>query len=194
MHYCLYLSLGTALVALRNLGCFHQTRRVAGIGSQIAKALGDAGVGRAALTGHREIISLDRSVERLLTAMALLWELKRKYNTVVYLYCVFQLPITYPSAEEDVASHEDAVPTAMTTRLRRQSERERERELRELRMRKMPESIDLLPVVQADPSVWTVDEVWAFIHSLPGMCNNLFHFLEQSSSLLISTGMETTVE
>lgn len=36
-------------------------------------------------------------------------------------------------------------------------------------MRKMPESIDLLPVVQTDPSVWTVDEVWAFIHSLPGM-------------------------
>ncbi|NXA07006.1 PHC3 protein, partial [Sapayoa aenigma] len=77
-----------------------------------------------------------------------------------------QLPITYPSAEEDLASHEDAVPTAMTTRLRRQSERERE--LRELRIRKMPESIDLLPVVQTDPSVWTVDEVWAFIHSLPG--------------------------
>ncbi|XP_032924387.1 polyhomeotic-like protein 3 isoform X6 [Catharus ustulatus] len=77
-----------------------------------------------------------------------------------------QLPITYPSAEEDLAPHEDAVPTAMTTRLRRQSERERE--LRELRMRKMPESIDLLPVVQSDPSVWTVDEVWAFIHSLPG--------------------------
>lgn len=55
----------------------------------------------------------------------------------------------------------------MTTRLRRQSERERE--LRELRMRKMPENIDLLPVVQTDPSVWTVDEVWSFIHSLPGM-------------------------
>ncbi|OXB82502.1 UNVERIFIED_CONTAM: hypothetical protein H355_000760 [Colinus virginianus] len=79
-----------------------------------------------------------------------------------------QLPVTYPSAEEDMASHEDAVPTAMTTRLRRQSERERERELRELRIRKMPESINLLPVVQSDPSVWTVDEVWAFIHSLPG--------------------------
>ncbi|KFW86059.1 Polyhomeotic-like 3, partial [Manacus vitellinus] len=79
-----------------------------------------------------------------------------------------QLPITYPSAEEELAPHEDAVPTAMTTRLRRQSERERERELRELRIRKMPESIDLLPVVQTDPSVWTVDEVWAFIHSLPG--------------------------
>ncbi|NXD09717.1 PHC3 protein, partial [Nothocercus nigrocapillus] len=79
-----------------------------------------------------------------------------------------QLPITYPSAEENMVSHEDTVPTAMTTRLRRQSERERERELRELRIRKMPESIDLLPVVQNDPSVWTVDEVWSFIHSLPG--------------------------
>ncbi|NXK94383.1 PHC3 protein, partial [Formicarius rufipectus] len=79
-----------------------------------------------------------------------------------------QLPITYPSAEDDLAPHEDAVPMAMTTRLRRQSERERERELREMRIRKVPESIDLLPVVQTDPSVWTVDEVWAFIHSLPG--------------------------
>lgn len=170
VHYWIYLtSLGTALVALRNLGCFHQTRPVVGIGSQIAKVLGDAGVGRAALRGRHEIIFLDRSVEYSLKTMALLWEMQIKPNTVVYLYCIFQLPITYPSAEEDLAPHEDAVPTAMTTRLRRQSERERERELRELRMRKMPESIDLLPVVQTDPSVWTVDEVWAFIHSLPGM-------------------------
>ncbi|XP_055266083.1 polyhomeotic-like protein 3 isoform X3 [Moschus berezovskii] len=79
-----------------------------------------------------------------------------------------QLPITYPSAEEDLASHEDSVPSAMTTRLRRQSERERERELRDVRMRKVPENSDLLPVAQAEPSVWTVDDVWAFIHSLPG--------------------------
>uniref|UniRef100_A0A8D0HDF9 Polyhomeotic-like protein 3 n=1 Tax=Sphenodon punctatus TaxID=8508 RepID=A0A8D0HDF9_SPHPU len=78
-----------------------------------------------------------------------------------------QLPITYQSTE-DLVSHEDTVPVAMTTRLRRQSERERERELRELRMRKMPENIDLLPAVQADPSVWTVEEVWAFIRSFPG--------------------------
>uniref|UniRef100_A0A8C3XJE8 Polyhomeotic homolog 3 n=1 Tax=Chelydra serpentina TaxID=8475 RepID=A0A8C3XJE8_CHESE len=78
-----------------------------------------------------------------------------------------QLPITYPSAEDDLASRDD-VPAAMTTRLRRQSERERERELRELKIRKMPENVDLLPPVQADPSMWTVDEVWAFIHSLPG--------------------------
>ncbi|XP_077899752.1 polyhomeotic-like protein 3 isoform X10 [Ictidomys tridecemlineatus] len=79
-----------------------------------------------------------------------------------------QLPITYPSAEEDLASHEDSVPSAMTTRLRRQSERERERELREVRIRKMPENSDLLPVTQTEPSIWTVDDVWAFIHSLPG--------------------------
>ncbi|XP_040104783.1 polyhomeotic-like protein 3 isoform X4 [Oryx dammah] len=79
-----------------------------------------------------------------------------------------QLPITYPSAEEDLASHEDAVPSAMTTRLRRQSERERERELRDVRMRKMPENSGLLPAAQTEPSIWTVDDVWAFIHSLPG--------------------------
>ncbi|XP_037844503.2 polyhomeotic-like protein 3 isoform X5 [Chlorocebus sabaeus] len=79
-----------------------------------------------------------------------------------------QLPITYPSTEEDLASHEDSVPSAMTTRLRRQSERERERELRDVRIRKMPENSDLLPVAQTEPSIWTVDDVWAFIHSLPG--------------------------
>ncbi|KAM4887752.1 polyhomeotic-like protein 3 isoform 4-T6 [Thomomys bottae] len=79
-----------------------------------------------------------------------------------------QLPITYPSAEEDLASHDDSVPSAMTTRLRRQSERERERELRDVRIRKMPENSDLLPVAQTEPSIWTVDDVWAFIHSLPG--------------------------
>ncbi|KAM6161324.1 polyhomeotic-like protein 3 isoform 3-T3 [Erethizon dorsatum] len=79
-----------------------------------------------------------------------------------------QLPITYPSAEEDLASHEESVPSAMTTRLRRQSERERERELRDVRIRKMPENNDLLPVSQTEPSIWTVDDVWAFIHSLPG--------------------------
>ncbi|XP_073929907.1 polyhomeotic-like protein 3 isoform X4 [Castor canadensis] len=79
-----------------------------------------------------------------------------------------QLPITYPSAEEDLASHGDSVPAAMTTRLRRQSERERERELRDVRIRKMPENSDLLPASQTEPSIWTVDDVWAFIHSLPG--------------------------
>ncbi|XP_048362087.1 polyhomeotic-like protein 3 isoform X2 [Sphaerodactylus townsendi] len=79
-----------------------------------------------------------------------------------------QLPIAYPSAEEDLASQEDSVPVAMTTRLRRQSERERERELRELRIRKKADTMDLLPAVQSDPSLWTVEDVWAFIRSLPG--------------------------
>ncbi|XP_008828339.1 polyhomeotic-like protein 3 isoform X3 [Nannospalax galili] len=79
-----------------------------------------------------------------------------------------QLPITYPSAEEDLPSHEDSVPSAMTTRLRRQSERERERELRDVRIRKMPENSDLLPATTTEPSIWTVDDVWAFIRSLPG--------------------------
>ncbi|XP_023371776.1 polyhomeotic-like protein 3 isoform X3 [Otolemur garnettii] len=93
-------------------------------------------------------------------------EMQGKCNAVFYLYCVFQLPITYPSAEEDVASHEDSVPAAVTTRLRRQGERERE--LRDARIRKMPESKDLLPSAQSEPSVWTVDDVWAFIRALPG--------------------------
>ncbi|XP_026521998.1 polyhomeotic-like protein 3 isoform X2 [Notechis scutatus] len=79
-----------------------------------------------------------------------------------------QLPITYPSAEEDLASQEDSVPVAMTTRLRRQSERERERELRELRIRKTADNMDLSPAMQSVPSGWTVEDVWAFIHSLPG--------------------------
>ncbi|XP_070609713.1 polyhomeotic-like protein 3 isoform X3 [Erythrolamprus reginae] len=79
-----------------------------------------------------------------------------------------QLPITYPSAEEDLASQEDSVPVAMTTRLRRQSERERERELRELRIRKTADNVDLSPAVQSVPSGWTVEDVWAFIRSLPG--------------------------
>lgn len=60
------------------------------------------------------------------------------------------------------------MPVAMTTRLRRQSERERERELRELRIRKKTDNMDLLPAVQSDPSLWTVEDVWAFIRSLPG--------------------------
>uniref|UniRef100_A0A8C6XQ94 Polyhomeotic homolog 3 n=1 Tax=Naja naja TaxID=35670 RepID=A0A8C6XQ94_NAJNA len=79
-----------------------------------------------------------------------------------------QLPIAYPSAEEDLASQEDSVPVAMTTRLRRQSERERERELRELRIRKTADNMDLSPAMQSVPSGWTVEDVWAFIHSLPG--------------------------
>lgn len=107
---------------------------------------------------------------------------------MVYLYCIFQLPITYPSAEEDLASQEDNVPVAMTTRLRRQSERERERELRELRIRKTTDNMDLLPAIQSDPSGWTVEDVWAFIHSLPGM------EMEHICLLRMSDGNITTFE
>ncbi|XP_078266653.1 polyhomeotic-like protein 3 isoform X3 [Rhinoraja longicauda] len=79
-----------------------------------------------------------------------------------------QVPVSFPPAEEALPSAsnpplaEEAVSVAMTTR-RRQNERERE--LRELRMRENSECSDVL---QADPTLWTVDHVWEFIHSLPG--------------------------
>jgi hypothetical protein len=46
-----------------------------------------------------------------------------------------------------MASHEDSVPSAMTTRLYRQSEQERECELQDVRIRKMSENSGLLPIV-----------------------------------------------
>lgn len=155
--------LGTMLAVLKNL------HLVVGIVSLIIKVLGIVAVVQVALMGQQENISLGRSVETLLQCTIPFSEMQGKCNAVFYLYYIFQLPITYPSAEEDLASHEDSVPSAMTTRLRRQSERERERELRDVRIRKMPENSDLLPVAQTEPSIWTVDDVWAFIHSLPGM-------------------------
>ena len=151
------------LAVLKNL------HLVVGIVSLIIKVLGIVAVVQVALMGQQENISLGRSVETLIQCTIPFSEIQGKCNAVFYLYYIFQLPITYPSAEEDLASHEDSVPSAMTTRLRRQSERERERELRDVRMRKMPENSDLLPVSQTEPSIWTVDDVWAFIHYLPGM-------------------------
>lgn len=153
---------GTMLAVLKNL------HLVVGIVNLIIKVLGIVAVVQVALMGQQENISLGRSVETLLQCTIPFSEIQGKCNAVFYLYYIFQLPLTYPSAEEDLASHEDSVPSAMTTRLRRQSERERERELRDVRMRKMPENSDLLPVAQTEPSIWTVDDVWAFIHSLPG--------------------------
>lgn len=150
------------LAVLKNL------HLVVGIVNLIIKVLGIVAVVQVALMGQQENISLGRSVETLLQCTIPFSEIQGKCNAVFYLYYIFQLPLTYPSAEEDLASHEDSVPSAMTTRLRRQSERERERELRDVRMRKMPENSDLLPVAQTEPSIWTVDDVWAFIHSLPG--------------------------
>ncbi|XP_043926007.1 polyhomeotic-like protein 3 isoform X6 [Protopterus annectens] len=84
-----------------------------------------------------------------------------------------QISGTYSSVEEGSAAHsqllgEDSVPAGMVTRLQRQSEREREREMQELRIREVTENTEILQVVQSDPTLWTVDEVWAFIHSLPG--------------------------
>ncbi|XP_072897759.1 polyhomeotic-like protein 3 [Hemitrygon akajei] len=78
-----------------------------------------------------------------------------------------QTPVVFPPAEEASATSnppvpEEAVSVAMTTR-RRQNERERE--MRELRMREASEYGDVL---HADPTTWTVDHVWEFIHSLPG--------------------------
>ncbi|XP_073435000.1 polyhomeotic-like protein 3 isoform X10 [Dendrobates tinctorius] len=65
---------------------------------------------------------------------------------------------------------ENPIPMRMTTRLRRQSEREQE--LHRLQLRKAsspPESPpESPPDAQTEPSLWTVEDVWAFIYSLPG--------------------------
>ncbi|XP_056421135.1 polyhomeotic-like protein 3 isoform X3 [Hyla sarda] len=61
---------------------------------------------------------------------------------------------------------EDPIPVPMTTRLRRQSEREQE--LRRLQIRKISSPSESPPDTQTEPSLWTVEDVWAFIHSLPG--------------------------
>ncbi|XP_069753615.1 polyhomeotic-like protein 3 isoform X2 [Narcine bancroftii] len=78
-----------------------------------------------------------------------------------------QTPVGFPAAEESTVTSnpplpEEAVSVAMTTR-RRQNERERE--MRELRMREAPDCGEML---HSDPATWTVDHVWEFIHSLPG--------------------------
>ncbi|MGH0153672.1 UNVERIFIED_CONTAM: hypothetical protein FKN15_025516 [Acipenser sinensis] len=81
-----------------------------------------------------------------------------------------QLPATYPATggmqpARSQSPQEDTVPVAMTTRLRRQSEQGRERDLR---VRHPSGSNESLPSVQSDPTQWTVNEVWAFIYALPG--------------------------
>ncbi|XP_018119198.1 polyhomeotic-like protein 3 isoform X2 [Xenopus laevis] len=77
-----------------------------------------------------------------------------------------QLPTAYSCANEALEdSHEDSTHVTMTTRLRRQSEREREeRKLRQMRK----SSCELSPDTQTEPSLWTVEDVWAFIRALPG--------------------------
>ena len=101
------------LAVLKNL------HLVVGIVSLIIKVLGIVAVVQVALMGQQENISLGRSVETLIQCTIPFSEIQGKCNAVFYLYYIFQLPITYPSAEEDLASHEDSVPSAMTTRLRR---------------------------------------------------------------------------
>ncbi|XP_078060765.1 polyhomeotic-like protein 3 isoform X2 [Mustelus asterias] len=80
-----------------------------------------------------------------------------------------QIPVSFTPVEEATTTSnpplpEETVTVAMTTR-RRQNEREREREMRELRMREVADCGETLHV---DPTMWTVDHVWEFIHSLPG--------------------------
>ncbi|KAM9317474.1 polyhomeotic-like protein 3 [Gastrophryne carolinensis] len=78
-----------------------------------------------------------------------------------------QLPTTYSGEEEATGDfQENFIPAPMTTRLRRQSEREQE--LRLLQARSTPSPSPMPPDSQTEPSLWTVEDVWAFIHSLPG--------------------------
>ncbi|XP_053316816.1 polyhomeotic-like protein 3 [Spea bombifrons] len=82
-----------------------------------------------------------------------------------------QLPTAYSHTDEVMAdAQEDSVPVAMTTRLRRQSEREHE--LRLLQTRNAPPDTELPPDAETEPSLWTVEDVWAFIRSLPG-CHDI---------------------
>ncbi|XP_073482280.1 polyhomeotic-like protein 3 isoform X3 [Aquarana catesbeiana] len=82
-----------------------------------------------------------------------------------------QLPSTYACSEEALEDfQEDSLPAPMTTRLRRQSEREQE--LRLLQARHLPSPSLMPPDTQTEPSLWTVEDVWAFIHSLPG-CHDI---------------------
>ncbi|KAI1882764.1 hypothetical protein AGOR_G00238290 [Albula goreensis] len=72
-----------------------------------------------------------------------------------------------PPADEE----EEEPPVPMTTRLRRQTEleRERERERGMARAREAPGAGPCSPsTAPLSPSLWTVQEVWAFIYGLPG--------------------------
>ncbi|XP_048845386.1 polyhomeotic-like protein 3 isoform X2 [Brienomyrus brachyistius] len=72
-----------------------------------------------------------------------------------------------PSHEEDDEEEEEEPPVPMTTRLRRQTERERVRE-RNLRASEALDGSDGMPVPASNPTVWSVEEVWSFIYNLPG--------------------------
>ncbi|XP_018409266.1 PREDICTED: polyhomeotic-like protein 3 [Nanorana parkeri] len=82
-----------------------------------------------------------------------------------------QLPSTYSCREDTLEDfQEELLPAPMTTRLRRQSEREQE--LRLLQVRHTPSPSLMPPDTQTEPSLWTVEDVCAFIHSLPG-CHDI---------------------
>ncbi|XP_068137090.1 polyhomeotic-like protein 3 isoform X2 [Hyperolius riggenbachi] len=82
-----------------------------------------------------------------------------------------QLPSNYSCSEEALQySQEDFIPAPMTTRLRRKSEREQELHL--LQARNTPSPSYMPADTQTEPSLWTVEDVWAFIHSLPG-CHDI---------------------
>ncbi|KAM5163145.1 polyhomeotic-like protein 3 [Mantella aurantiaca] len=94
---------------------------------------------------------------------------RRSFSSVgsVREHYLRQLPSTYSYSAgilEDF--QEDSLPAPMTTRLRRQSEREQE--LRLLQARHTPSPSLMPPDAQTEPSLWTVEDVWAFIRSMPG--------------------------
>ncbi|XP_035279271.1 polyhomeotic-like protein 3 isoform X3 [Anguilla anguilla] len=72
-----------------------------------------------------------------------------------------------PARDEE----EEEPPVPMTTRLRRQTELERERE-RERGLVRTREPLGGVPsspsTTPPNPTLWTVQEVWSFIYSLPG--------------------------
>ncbi|XP_069583443.1 polyhomeotic-like protein 3 isoform X1 [Ranitomeya imitator] len=72
----------------------------------------------------------------------------------------------HPTSYSCTEALENPIPMRMTTRLRRQSEREQE--LRCLQLRKASSPPESPPDAQTEPSLWTVEDVWAFIYSLPG--------------------------
>lgn len=82
-----------------------------------------------------------------------------------WLVCVrVQLPARLDGENEE----EDEPPGPMTTRLRRQAEREREQEQEQKEQRRESFDSDNLPAVTPTPSQWTVEQVCAYINSIPG--------------------------
>uniref|UniRef100_A0A8C5Q085 Polyhomeotic homolog 3 n=1 Tax=Leptobrachium leishanense TaxID=445787 RepID=A0A8C5Q085_9ANUR len=80
-------------------------------------------------------------------------------------------PNLYSCTDEALEdSQEESVPVAMSTRLRRQTEREQE--LRLLQTRKVTPELVQPQDSQTEPSQWTVEDVWSFIHTLPG-CHDI---------------------